>query len=439
MIFSVLATGINVMPNINKIILYNALHKVLSLLFIIIGSTALPHTLCAKEKYPPKWLFKSNFSECYRIPSLVSIGVNLIAVAERRHGTSESNPDQPSLAKKENFNSKKCMDWGYIDLVMRRSVDGGRSWNEQTSIVRYSNFLQSPFNMALAGNPTLLETKGKLILLFNVTRSSGEYNGAKCSTKQAPVTCGYYFSNQIWKIESSNLGSTWTSPELVDISTPVTDMVRVGPGHGIVLSNGDLLVPGYPWLLKSSDGGITWRKAATTRNSPLRGGETAAVEIRPGHVWALLRPTKRTAIKNRSSYPFRLSASSFDFGDNYETIEVNKAFLSPLVQAGLTKYGDRIVASYPAASAEQTEKGPDNESIRDRRNLMLSISTDDAESWKRCDLTEGAAGYSDIAAMHGGLALIYEGNIDGTLKDDPRQGVIYRFVTDEFMATCISK
>lgn len=427
------------MLNIAKLRLDNELRKIFSLVFICIISTVLPLTLWANEKYSPTWLFKSNSSECYRIPSLISVGKNLIAVVEMRRGTSKNNPDRHYSDKKENFNPRKCMDWGYIDLVMRRSTDGGHSWGKQSSIVSYSTFLRPPFNMVLAGNPTLLETKGKLILLFNITRSSGEYNGAKCSKKQAPLNCGDYFSNQIWKIESSNLGSTWTSPELIDISTSIRDMARVGPGHGIALSNGDLLFPGYPWIIKSSDGGITWRKAATTRNTSLRGSETAAVEIRPGHVWALLRPTKRTAIKNSSYYPFRLSASSFDFGETYDTLEVNKNFLSPLVQAGLIKYGDRIVASYPAASAEQTEKGPARESIGDRRNLMLSISTDDAASWRHCGLTDGAAGYSDIAAMHGGLALIYEGNIDGALKDDSRQGVIYRFVTDEFIKTCISK
>lgn len=409
-------------------------------LLLILGLQVSTVNAVAENLEQSRWLFKSSASECYRIPSVVSVGSTLVAVTERRLGTRNPLPEPSKATNLQDFDPRLCPDWGYIDLVARKSRDGGGSWDEQSTVVSHGTFLQPPFDMALVGNPTLVSAAGKLILLFNVSRSSGEYNGAKCSRKMRPETCGEIFSNQIWKIESHDLGVTWTSPELIDVPAKDTDMIRVGPGHGMKLSNGDLLVPGYPWMLKSADSGLTWTKAASTRDFPVRGNEMAAVETTsPGRIWALLRPTKKTAIANRDRYPFRLSAYSADYGNTYETVQIDQGFRSSLVEAGLVRYHDKIVASYPAASARQIEKGPEKETITDRRDMTLSIGSGDAKEWKHCRLTNGAAGYSDLAVAPGGLMLVYEGNISDKLKDDPRQGVLYRFVSDAFLRGCPSR
>ena len=388
----------------------------------------------------PKWLFKSDGEKCYRIPGVITTGTTLIAVAERRFGSVRPSAvpaaRSDSVNEDVDFNSAKCSDWGYVDIVGRRSNDGGKTWGEEQTLIDHRQFLSEPYEIALSGNPTPVDAGDRVLLLFVVSRSSTQYNGGDCAGGKPPGKCGEQYDYAIWMIESTDTFTTWTTPRRIDLSKSGSGAARVGPGHGIRLSNGELLMPGYPWLLKSGDGGQTWRTAAAARLSPLRGDETAVVELSPGTVWSTLRPNKKTAAENHARYPFRLSAYSSDWGETYESVEIDQNFHAPKVEAGAIRYRGDVVVSYPASGLPSSQRDPLKEKIEHRRNLTLAISSDNAKTWSHCQINSTSAGYSDMAETENGILLIYEGNAGHYLRDDTRQGIVYTTIPSSYIFSC---
>jgi sialidase-1 len=95
--------------------------------------------LFAQTKIP---IFKENEGgyKCFRIPSIISTeNGTLLAVVEGRNNG--------------------CSDTGDIDLVMKRSLDGGNTWSEIS--VLWNDAKNT------CGNPTLVQDKntGRILLL----------------------------------------------------------------------------------------------------------------------------------------------------------------------------------------------------------------------------------------------------------------------------------
>ena len=394
----------------------------------------------AEEVGPPEWLFKSTENYCYRIPTVISRGSKVVVAVERRWGT--SRPDG-SLnfsgflpESVQEFSPNKCSDWGYVDVVARRSDDFGKTWQALDIVIPFQRFIKAPYKIALAGNPALVDNGKALILMFVVSRSSGTFNGGICARQERPSRCGEDYNYGIWKVESSDLGKTWSSP--VEVALPPKDngAARVGPGHGIRLSNGDLLMPGYPWLLKSRDGGNVWERAAGAQINELRGDETAIVELAPNKIWATVRPNKKTIADHIKQYPFRITALSNDGGESYHDVFLDQRFKSPRVEAGALKYRDRILVSYPESGLPSTARDPLMEKITDRKNLVVAVGDQNATNWRVCEIDSRNSGYSDIAEIDDGVLLVYEGVANSLLSDDNRQGIVYRSFNDRFLDSC---
>ena len=176
---------------------------------------------------------------CYRIPAMVVTkrGVVLVFCAARKGGGG---------------------DWDPINIAMRRSTDNGRMWEPRRILLDQGK--------ATVDNPTPIGDRqtGSVHFLYQV-------NYARC----------YY-------MRSDDDGQTFTEP--VDI-TPVFEQFRKeykwnviapGPGHGIQLDNGRLLVP--VWLssggyvhrpscmatIYSDDHGKTWQRGDVVGHSTTR-------------------------------------------------------------------------------------------------------------------------------------------------------------------------
>jgi sialidase-1 len=205
-----------------------------------------------------------------------------------------------------------------------------------------------------------------------------------------------------------------------------------GPGHGIQLKNGRLLVP--IWLstgtgghahrpsvtstVYSDDGGKTWSCGGiAVPNTPPEvnnPNETCAVQLADGRV--LLN------VRSESNPNRRVVVTSPDGATDWSKPRFHDQLLEPVCMASMVRLSEkaggdknRLLFSNPNNLERAAGKAAPGQN-RDRKNVAVKISYDEAESWPVSKTVEaGFSGYSDLAvAKDGTILLFYErGSTDG--------------------------
>lgn len=312
-------------------------------------------------------------------------------------------------------------DWGAIDIVSRRSTDGGRDWEPPRALVHLDGpVLKNPAAVAQGlgkpgevtiNNPTaIVDPKdGAILVLYCV-----EYE--RC-----------------YVIRSDDDGATFGPP--VEITStfeafrPEYDwkVLATGPGHGIVLSNGRLVVP--VWLstgagghahrpsavatIVSDDQGRTWRRGeiVAAHPEPANPSESMAVELADGRVMLNIRhesPNRRRAV-----------SISPDGSSRWAAIRFDQALPDPVCMASLVRAGPGVLLF----------SNPHNPAGRERKNLTIKLSEDDGRTWPFSRILEsGASGYSDLAVgADGTIYCLYERGGIGGNATRPRSLCLTRF------------
>jgi sialidase-1 len=284
-------------------------------------------------------------------------------------------------------------------IAVRRSLDGGRTW-EPMQYARRSDGTQSFVNPT----PVVDRATGRIILLH-----------AECF-RDPGNTGGSPDSSRLYAVTSDDDGETWSGPtELThlfagDLNEQTLHMP--GPGHGIQLSDGRLMVQvwhrraiAFPvaqrrygvTVIVSDDGGATWQAGGGV---PLDGAyplnEARLIERPDGSLIAFGR------YASGGTHP-RIASVSTDRGLTWSP-PVLDASARPVnaVDTGLVRLsglGDgepsRIVFSRPDSPI--------------RRNMTVSVSYDDGLTWPYSRvLTDGPASYSDTVALPDGrIGVLY--------------------------------
>jgi sialidase-1 len=290
-------------------------------------------------------------------------------------------------------------DHGDIDIVLRRSADGGRSW-EALQVIQDEP--GDPAANVWIGNPTpVVDDKdqahpGRLWLVF--TRSN----------------------TRIFATSSDDNGNTWSDRREITKSAekPSWGWYAAGPVHGIQLERGPhagrLIIPCDhrqrdvdSWgshLIYSDDHGATWKLGASdTRpaTDPLHPNECVAVELVDGRVYVNARE------HDGSDPATRVVAYSRDGGQTFDApFAAERNITSPVVQNSLIRF----------AATDQGDKrnvlvysGPGHPTKR--RDLTILLSYDEAKTWTRKTVIHhGPAAYSDIVKLNGGrIGVLFEG------------------------------
>ena len=329
-------------------------------------------------------------------------------------------------------------DWGPIDVLMRRSLDGGKSWLPRQKIVHVEGDL--PINPVAAAQN--LDKPGDNTVNNPVAIIDHENGAVHFLYCLEYMRCFY--------MRSDDDGATWTEPTEItktfEAFRPDYDwkVIATGPSHAIQLTRGEhkgrLVVP--VWLssgtgghahrpsvtatIFSDDHGRTWQRGEiAVPDTPdfVYPNETVIVELADGRV--LLNS------RSESKAHRRLISISPDGATNWSTPRFDPQLLEPVCMAGMVRVrhpkGDRlgvIAFSNPHNLARRdgrTEPG----TSRDRKNVSIKLSYDDGETWPvNRTLEAGFSGYSDLAVLADGTILCFyeRGSTDG--KSNYRTGLL---------------
>lgn len=302
-------------------------------------------------------------SHTYRIPSIIATGKGtLLAFAEaRRTGAADD---------------------GDIDLVLRRSTDGGVTWSAIQVIG------QDDTNTF--GNPCAVvdARTGSILVLANGSRGTDTESEIIGGTSEAGRT--------IWTLRSDDDGVTWSSPVEITSSVKRPDWTwyATGPGVGIQTSTGRIVIPANhaeagtrvhrSHIIFSDDGGKTWTIGASAAPGT---NESQIVELADGRLMLNMR--------NHPPKPenYRMVATSEDGGRTLSESRPDRVLVEPPAQASLLRLTtakqhdrNRLLFSNPASTK--------------RERLTVRISYDEGATWPVAKVVhEGPAAYSSLVVL----------------------------------------
>ncbi|MFE6484269.1 exo-alpha-sialidase [Streptomyces sp. NPDC057757] len=344
---------------------------------------------------------------CFRIPAVVRTAKGtLLAFAEGR--------------------VLNCGDAADIDIVVKRSTDGGRTWSPLQVV--------NDGGGDTHGNPAPVVDRETGRILLAETYNTGRTDSANCS-----VPCDRTPHMQ----HSDNDGLTWSRPrDLSEELLPAkwNSWYATGPVHGLQLTagahagrlvfgvntetwEGNRPTANHAALITSDDGGDHWRIGATD-SWPI--ADDGTFRQKPSEIALTERADGSVLVSGReqdgADLGHRTQAVSSDGGDSFAApFQEIPDFYAPQVQGSLLRFGDRLLLACPG--------DPDR-----RRTMLIRSSYDDGATWESVDrgtvVTKDWAGYSDLVEIDSGTAgLLYEG---GTA--DARDEIRFARFTEDWLA-----
>ncbi len=323
---------------------------------------------------------------CFRIPAIVrSKAGTLLAFAEARRNS--------------------CSDTGNIDLVVKRSEDGGKTWCKAITVWDDGD--------NVCGNPAPIvdQETGRIILV--TCWNLGEDHEKEIIDGKSKD------SRRIYVLSSDNDGISWSAPKEINSSVKHPDWTwyATGPCHGIQLQSkkykGRLVVSAnhmvagtktyHSQLIYSDDKGETWKLGGIV--SKHGGNESSVVELENGNLMLNMRNYNREESKSRSY------VISEDGGETVSEMQYLPELIEPICQGSTLNYmkngkiSNNILFSNPAS----TDK---------REKMTIKLSENNGKTWPYAfPVYSGPSAYSDLVNLpDGNIGLLYEYGTDNAYE-----------------------
>jgi len=319
--------------------------------------------------------------DTFRIPALIEArNGDLLAFAEGRVGGRGDSGD--------------------IDLVLRRSGDGGDTWSDLEVV------WDDGANTCGNPCPVVDWSDGTIHLL--ATRNLGHDHESEIIAGTSEGT------RTVWVLTSDDHGASWSEPREITSTAKRPDWTwyATGPGNGIQLRSGPkagrLLIPCdhieagtkhyYSHCIASDDHGRTWKIVGRTPSHQVN--ECAVAELEDGSLLLNMRNYDR-------SKRARALSRSTDGGDTWSVVTMDPALPEPICQASMVASHDGrvLVFSNPANPSGRT-------------NLTIRRSRDGGHTWSKGNVLHGGpSAYSSLATVGGraglaGFACLYEAGVN---------------------------
>lgn len=282
-------------------------------------------------------------------------------------------------------------DTGDIDLILRRSIDGGKTWSP--IIVVWDD----EYNTCGNPSPVVDPETGRIHLLMTWNlgtdgKSAGDFN-VEGKTKD---------TRRVFYTYSDDDGITWRTPK------EITDQAKyegygwyaTGPCHAIRLTKepyaGRLLIPcdcnkmggaGFSHVIYSDDGGESWNIGGMISG----GNESSVAELEDG----------RIIITCRNSSGKRMLAWSSDGGETFGTSVKEASLPDPKCQGSIlnTVFNGKYVLLHSNCSDASS-----------RIKMTVKASLDGGESWNSGnEVWGGPTAYSDMVMINDNIVgILYE-------------------------------
>jgi sialidase-1 len=294
---------------------------------------------------------------------------------------------------------KSASDTGYIDLLLRRSSDGGRTWSEPQMVWDDGE--------NTCGNPCAVVDRGTGTVWLLLTWNSGRIHESRIAAGLGED------SRRVFVTSSSDDGVTWAEPREItaDVKDPEWSWYATGPGAGIQLERGEhrgrLVIPcdhkhpgeqGERYLshvIWSDDHGQTWELGGSSPRDQVN--ECEVVELEHGRLMLNMRsydPQRRA----------RQVCFSDDGGATWTGQRTEEVLVEPICQASLRRL------RWPEDERPGVLLFSNPASADSRTRMTVRASYDDGETWEHARLLhEGGSAYSCLVALpEDAIGCLYE-------------------------------
>lgn len=200
-------------------------------------------------------------------------------------------------------------------------------------------------------------------------------------------------------LKSTDDGATWSQP--VDITTG-TGKRELGPGVGIQLQSGRLVVSAYDTAIFSDDHGKTWKSGGIAGGEP---SETQVVELADG-----------TLMFNRRGEPSRVILTSPDRGNTWSKPAFDPDLPDADCQGSFIRFTrkdqgfskNRLLFANPVSG--MIGAGTATSDPRGRFNITVRMSYDEGKTWPVAKLIrKGFGAYSSMTVFpDGSIGILFE-------------------------------
>jgi sialidase-1 len=263
-------------------------------------------------------------------------------------------------------------DSGDIDIALRRSFNCGSTWESMKIIASDGE--------DTIGNPCPVVDKDTGTIWLPFCRNN----------------------DLVYVMNSEDNGATWSNPVEItkDVKLPSWGWYATGPGHGIQLENGRLVIPCdhreneklHSHIFYSDDHGDSWQLGGILGEDT---NECEVAQMVDGSLYINMRSYKGN---NRRAY-----AWSKDGGITWSEIFEADSLVEPVCQASIVRFTtedshdkNRVLFSNPASTQ--------------REKMTVKVSYDECLTWTVSKLLNpGPSGYSDLAiASDMSICCLYE-------------------------------
>ncbi|MFA5688218.1 MAG: sialidase family protein [Kiritimatiellales bacterium] len=304
-------------------------------------------------------------------------------------------------------------DTGKIDLIIKRSMDGGKNWSDQTVIWADGD--------NTCGNPCAVmdENTGRIFLFSTWNLGSDHERDIMAGTSAD--------TRRVFYLTSDDHGVTWSKPVEITSSAKRNNWrwYATGPGTGIQLKygmkKGRLIIPANhsfnlddgtsiygAHVIYSDDGGKNWQIG----DSVVPGAnESQSVELLDG-----------TLVLNSRNHLYRgtrIIARSPDGGERWTNVDYQSNLIEPRCQAGFIRYSPN---KFSAENILLFSNPAESKRIR----MTIKASADEGQTWNDgLMLHSGPSAYSSLAVLpDGGIGCCFEAGEKG-----PYEKIIFSAVS----------